>query len=184
MERITLFIIKCLLKLAFRVKVEGIENYAKLGKRAVILSNHQSFLDPVLLAAFLPEKPSFAINTQIAKMGVVRLVLSVIKVFKIDPTNPMSMKSLIEFVQSDNKVVIFPEGPGLVAEKAGAEILPVIIENAQYTIVSRLGGKVRRKLFPKIRITILEPLKLEGAAKGRAHREEVAAKLQEKLSLW
>lgn len=198
MAKIGLLIARLLCKLAFRVQVEGLENYHKLGPRAVILSNHQSFLDPVLLASFLPEKPSFAINTQIAKLPIVRLVLFMFNVFKVDPTNPISMKSLIEFVEGDKKVVIFPEGritvtgslmkvyegPGLVAEKSGAEILPVIIENAQYSIVSRLKGKVRRKLFPKIRITILPPIKIESKAKGRQHREQMAAQLQSNLSLW
>ena len=196
MERLVLIIIKLFLKLFYRVEVRGLENYNKLGKRALILANHQSFLDPVLLAAFLPEKPSFAINTQIARLAPVRAVLSVIKVFKIDPTNPISMKSLIEYVEEDRKVVIFPEGrititgslmkvyegPGLVADKTGADILPVYIENAEYSKFSRLKGKVKRKWFPKIRITILPPTKLEAKSTGRERRAEIANNLQKLMS--
>jgi acyl-[acyl-carrier-protein]-phospholipid O-acyltransferase/long-chain-fatty-acid--[acyl-carrier-protein] ligase len=55
------------LKLLFRVEVKGLEHYSTAGERAVIVVNHVSFLDPVLLAAFLPVKPLFAVNTHIAQ---------------------------------------------------------------------------------------------------------------------
>jgi acyl-[acyl-carrier-protein]-phospholipid O-acyltransferase/long-chain-fatty-acid--[acyl-carrier-protein] ligase len=196
MVKLLLKIVKLLLILCFRVEVKGAENFKKLGARAVILSNHQSFLDPVLLAAFLPEKPSFAINTHIARLPFVRPVLFMFNVFKIDPTNPLSLKSLIDYVRQDKKVVIFSEGritvtgslmkvyegPGMVAQKADAMVLPVHIDNAQYTIFSRLKGKVRRKLFPKIKITILPPVKIEPHSSGREARAETANYLQNLLS--
>ena len=37
------------------------------GERAVVVVNHVSFLDGVLLGAFLPGRPTFAVNTHIAK---------------------------------------------------------------------------------------------------------------------
>jgi len=194
--KIVFFLFRGLLKLLFRVEVKGLENYEAAGKRVVIMPNHQSFLDPPLLAAFLPDKPNFAINTIIAQMGIVRLVLPMFNVFRMDPTNPMSAKSLIEFLQKDNKVVIFPEGritvtgslmkvfdgAGMIAEKAAATVLPVHIEGAQYSKVSRLKGKVRQRWFPKITITILPPFKLESKHSGKNRRTDITNKLERMLS--
>lgn len=51
------------------VRVEGLDNYSKAGARAVIVANHVSFLDGVLLATFLPGWPVFAVDNHIAKNG-------------------------------------------------------------------------------------------------------------------
>lgn len=194
--KIAFILLRLLLKICFRVEVRGMENYHAAGKRVVIMPNHVSFLDPPLLTAFLPDQPNFAINTIIAQQWYVRIVLGMFKVFKMDPTNPMSAKSLIEFLQKDNKVVIFPEGritvtgslmkvfdgPGMIAEKADATILPVHIQGAQYSKVSRLKGKVRQRWFPKIVITILPPFKLESKQTGKTRRSDITNKLQRMLS--
>ncbi|KAK0340932.1 hypothetical protein LTR94_028499, partial [Friedmanniomyces endolithicus] len=50
------------------------------------------------------------------------------------------------------------DGPGMVADKADAPIIPVRIDGAQYTPFSRLRGKVRLRRFPKIRLTVDETL--------------------------
>jgi acyl-[acyl-carrier-protein]-phospholipid O-acyltransferase / long-chain-fatty-acid--[acyl-carrier-protein] ligase len=56
-----------ILTLVFRVEVSGMENYKKAGKRVLIVANHTSFLDPLLLWVFLPDDITFAINTGISQ---------------------------------------------------------------------------------------------------------------------
>src|SRR6185295_2082741 len=65
-------LIRLALRLAWRVRLEGMEHVAGAGPRAVIAPNHASFLDGVLLAAFLPGRPVFAIDTLVAKRWWVR----------------------------------------------------------------------------------------------------------------
>ncbi len=186
------------LKVLFRIEIRGMEHYAKAGKRAVIVVNHVSFLDPLLLAVFLPVKPIFAVNTHIAKAWWVRPFLTLVDAFPVDPTNPMAMKSLIKAVQQDRHCVIFPEGritvtgalmkvfegPGMVADKADAQIIPIRIDGAQYTPFSRMKGKIRIRLFPKITMTILPPQNFEVSKElsGRARRQAVGAKLYDVMS--
>ncbi len=167
--------LRAILKLFYRVEVKGLENYSKAGKRAVIVVNHVSFLDPVLLAAFLPVKPMFAVNTYIAKAWWVAPFLRLVDAFPMDPTNPMAAKALVREVKKDKHCVIFPEGritvtgalmkvfdgPGMIADQSGADIVPVRIDGAQYTVFSRLRGVVRLRLFPKITLTVMPPRKLE-----------------------
>ena len=182
-----------LFKLLYRVEIHGLENYEKAGKRAVIVGNHVSLLDPPLLAAFLPGKPMFAVASDVAQWWWVKPFLKLVDAFPLDPTNPYSMKSLIRKVEEDKHVVIFPEGrltetgalmkvydgPGMIADKADAVILPIRLDGVQHTGFARLKGKVASKLFPKITITILEPRKfeLDPNLRGRARRASAGRKL-------
>ena len=60
------FCLRGLLRLLYRVEVSGLENYHKAGPRVLIIANHTSLLDGLLLYAWLPETPTFAINDEIA----------------------------------------------------------------------------------------------------------------------
>lgn len=162
-------VVRFILRFFYRVEIKGLENMHKAGKRVLIVSNHTSFLDGLILGTFLPGNLSFAINTHIAKRWFSKLIKPIVRLFVMDPANPLSLKSLIRYMQNDEKVVIFPEGritvtgalmkiyngPGLVADRSGATVLPVRIDGAQYTPFSRLRGRVRLRWFPKITVTIL-----------------------------
>ncbi len=160
-----------LLALVYRLEIKGLENYHKAGKRVLIVANHTSFLDPLLLGVFLPDDITFAINTHIAERWWLKPFLGLSKVFPMDPTHPINLKELIRYLQQDTKVVIFPEGritvtgslmkiydgTGMVADKSDATILPIRIYGAEFTPFSRLQRIVRLRWFPKITIQILPP---------------------------
>lgn len=185
-------------KLCYRVEVRGLENYHRAGDRVLIIANHTSFLDAALLAAFLPDRLTFAINTQFAQKGWIKWLLKLVNTYPIDPTNPLATKSLIEYLRQDHHVVIFPEGritvtgalmkiyegPGLIADKADATLLPIRIDGAQYTPFSHLKGKVKIRWFPKITISILEPrtFDLPRAITGRERRRQISQKLFDVMS--
>ncbi|TAN70453.1 MAG: acyl-[ACP]--phospholipid O-acyltransferase [Methylobacter sp.] len=161
--------LRWLLTLIYKVEIKGLDNYKKAGKRVLIISNHTSFLDPVLLGVFLPDDITFAINTQMSQRWWVKPFLGLSRVFPMDPTHPISLKDLIHHLQQDTRTVIFPEGritvtgslmkiydgTGMVADKSEAAILPVRIDGAEYTHFSRMRNIVRLRLFPKITIQIL-----------------------------
>jgi len=164
-----------LLKLLYRVEITGLDNYKNAGNRVLIVANHTSFLDPLLLGVFLPDDITFAINTHISERWWLKPFLRLSKVFPMDPTHPISLKNLIHHLQTDTKTVIFPEGrititgslmkiydgPGMVADKSGATVLPIRINGAQYTPFSRLQGVARLRWFPKITIRIMPPTHIE-----------------------
>ena len=182
-----------LFRLLYRVEVKGMENYKKADERAVIVINHTSFLDGALVGSFLPDTPTFAVNTGITKKWWAKIAFLAFDVLPLDPTNPMSVKSLVRKVQEGKRCVIFPEGritvtgalmkvyegPGAIADITGAALVPIRIEGAQYTPFSRLKSKVRTRWFPKITITILEPRKinLPKSIKGRERRKLISAQL-------
>lgn len=168
------------------------EHYHQAGKRVLVVANHTSLLDGILLYAWLPDNLRFAINTQVATRRQFRPFLYFADLYTMDPTNPLSVKSMVRFLQEDRKAVIFPEGrittsgglmkiyegPGLIADRAKATVLPIAIDGPQYTVSGYLG---EHRKFPKIRLKILAPEKIEvdPSIQGQARRKTAAALMQD-----
>ncbi len=177
------------------VQVRGLEHAAAAGPRTVIVCNHQSFLDGCLLAAFLPGEATFAVHTAQAAKWWVRIFLSAVGVFAVDPANPYATKAMVRAVRAGKRLVIFPEGritttgglmkiydgSGLVADKAEADILPVRIDGLVFSRLSRMAGKMPQRLFPRIRLTVAPPraLTIPAGLRGRARRRAAADRMQD-----
>ncbi len=173
--RFLMFLTKIFLKRAYKVKVLGLEHLDGLDERVLIVANHTSFIDGMLLALFLPIKVSFAIHGKYYHKWWMGPVKKAIPLFAIDHSDPMAMKSLIHHVKEGHRVVVFPEGritstgalmkiypgSGMVADKADATILPVRIDGAQYTHFSRLVCPIRSRWFPQITLTISPTQKMD-----------------------
>ena len=191
-------ILKAIVSFLFDVRVNGIQNFKDAGDRVLVVANHTSFLDAVLLILFLPDQLTFAINTHIAQKWWLAPFKGMVDLFPMDPTNPLSTKALIKHLRADRKAVIFPEGritvtgslmkiydgTGMVADRSGAMLLPVRIDGAQYTIFSRLRGRVRIRWFPPIRIEILPARSVSPPAEvvGRARRKHAGRLLSDLMT--
>ncbi len=191
-------LIRRVLELLYRVELLGAENMPRVGERAVVVVNHVSFLDGLLLAVFLPGKPVFAVHTTIANAWWMKPALRLFEAFPVDPTNPMSAKAMVKAVRENRTLVIFPEGritvtgalmkifdgPGMVADKSDAPIVPVRIDGAQFTRFSYLKGKVRLRWFPKVTLTILPQRRfvIEGEMSARERRAIAGRRLYDEMS--
>ena len=161
-------LLRLLCRILFRVEVHGRVNLPETGKLLVI-ANHQSFLDGLLLGLFLPLRATFVVHTTVLNNPLFRMLLSRIPHLAVDPTSPLAMKKVIRLLEAGEPVVIFPEGritmtgslmkvydgPGFVAAKTGATILPVRLDGAARSYFSRLSGNHPRRFFPKITLSIL-----------------------------
>ena len=77
------------------------------------------------------------------------------------------------------------DGAGLIADKSGAMVVPVRIEGLEKTPFSRLDTyHVRKKLFPKVTVTIEPPVKLavDPELKGKKRRVAAGAALYRIMS--
>jgi acyl-[acyl-carrier-protein]-phospholipid O-acyltransferase/long-chain-fatty-acid--[acyl-carrier-protein] ligase len=183
----------------FRLEVEGLENVDKAGHNAIIAMNHVSFLDPPIAMSLLPKRPVFAIDVVMSRQWWIQPFLKFVRTMALDPLKPMAMRAVINAVRDGNMLVIFPEGritvtgslmkiydgAAMIADKADAMVVPVRIEGPESTIFSRLKStQVRRRLFPKIKVTILEPVKLnvDPELKGRKRRQAAGAALYDIMS--
>lgn len=184
--------VRFLVRLLFRVRVIGSEHYQATQRQAdgrtLIVANHTSFIDGLLLTVFVPDRLCFAVNTQIAEQWWARLGLFFVDFVTLDTSRPFALRSLVSQVRQGRKVVVFPEGritltgtlmkvyPGsvLVVDHADAQILPVSIDGAQYSRMSRMRGRIQRRWFPQIKITFQAPRRLQLASRlcGRDRRDQ------------
>lgn len=185
----------------FRVRVRGLGAALPDG-RLLVVANHESFLDGLLLGLFLPiEDPVFVVHTGVVKNPFFRLVLMLSDHLAVDPASPMAMKKVIRLLESGRRVVIFPEGrltltgslmkvyegPAFVAAKTGATLLPVRLDGPSRSYFSRLADPHPRRLLPRITLTVLPttslPMPEAATAKLRRRKagEELRRLMQEML---
>jgi acyl-[acyl-carrier-protein]-phospholipid O-acyltransferase/long-chain-fatty-acid--[acyl-carrier-protein] ligase len=174
--------------------VKGIEHLNNAGPNVIIALNHVSLLDAGLAMSLRNRKPIFAIDIGIARRWWVRPFLRLTRALPLDPLKPMAVRTLIDAVKAGDALIIFPEGritvtgslmkvydgAAMIADKSNAEIVPVRIEGLEQTPFGRLSkAQVRRRWFPKVRVTILEPVKLivDPDLKGRKRRQAAGAAL-------
>jgi acyl-[acyl-carrier-protein]-phospholipid O-acyltransferase / long-chain-fatty-acid--[acyl-carrier-protein] ligase len=163
-------VLRTLARLLFRVKVAGDLRQLHHPK-TLIVANHESFLDGLLLAVFLPIDAVFVVHTQVASRPVIGWLLRFVPHLAVDSSSPMALKLVHRLVDSGRPVVIFPEGrltvtgalmkvydgAAVVAARTGATVVPVRIEGAGRSYFGRLAGIYPLKMFPKISLTVLAP---------------------------
>ncbi|HEX4375688.1 MAG TPA: bifunctional acyl-ACP--phospholipid O-acyltransferase/long-chain-fatty-acid--ACP ligase [Steroidobacteraceae bacterium] len=166
-RRVIKALLRWILRPLFRVRIGGDVRVFD-NERTLIVANHESFLDGLLLGLFLPVRATFVVHTQIAKQPLMRRMLSFIPHLTVDSTSPLAMKVICRLVETGTPVVIFPEGrltitgslmkvydgAGFVAAKTGATVVPIRIDGAAQSYFGRLAGIYPRKFLPCITISI------------------------------
>ena len=160
--------------------------------------NHQSYLDACLIAAYLPDSPSFAIHTAQAAKWYFKPFLAAVDTFPVDVQSPYSVKRMVEAVRDHGrKLMIFPEGrmtrtgslmkvyegAAMVADKSHAKVVPISIDGLQFSHFGRMRGRLHLRWFPELRLNILPAVTLapEGVEEltPRQRREVTGRALQD-----
>lgn len=167
------FLARALLRLLFRVEVIGTEHFRCLPARVVIIANHVSLLDGVLLAVFLPFRATFVIDKTWSEKAWVRPAAAFVDFLAVVAGSPRAVAATITAIRKGQRVVIFPEGritttgdlspiqPGaaFIATQANAQLLSIRIEGAINSRFSYMKGQRPVTMFPKItlRVAPLQP---------------------------
>jgi acyl-[acyl-carrier-protein]-phospholipid O-acyltransferase / long-chain-fatty-acid--[acyl-carrier-protein] ligase len=186
-------------RLLFRVRVEGLDSHLSAPK-LLIIANHESFLDGLLLGLFLPFNPVFVVHTAVLRVWFFRRVLALGEYLAVDPTSPMAIKTIVRLVESGRPVVIFPEGritvtgslmkvydgPAFVAVKTAATILPVRLDGPARSYFTYPAGRRPRRFFPRITISVQKPVTMSvppaPTAKARRRQSgEAMRRLMQKM---
>src|SRR5262249_8493494 len=130
----------------------------------------------------------------IAQRWWVKPFLKLTRAMPLDPTKPLATRTLINAVKDGDPLIIFPEGritvtgslmkvydgAAMIADKSEAMLVPVRIKGLEKTYFTRLArSQVRRRLVPKVSVTILEPIRLavDPALRGKKRRMAAGAML-------
>ena len=168
------WLLRGILGLLFRVEVRD-HNHVRWGGRQLIVANHESYLDGLLLGVFLPVNPVFVVHTGVMRNRWFRLVLKLVDTVAVDPMRPIGMKTVLKVLNSGRPVVIFPEGrisdtgglmkvydgPAMLAARSGAEIIPVRLDGLKRSYFSRMASSQPKSLLPKVSVTLLSPTHIE-----------------------
>ena len=133
------FLVSRLIRLAsddrFHLRVTGLENIPARGP-FILCSNHQSFIDPIILAGLLPWsvfRDSFAVGTsEIFGSGFMRTMARWLRVVVVDPDANLvpAMRAGAFGLQHGRVLILYPEGERSIdgtprSFKKGAAILSI-----------------------------------------------------------
>jgi 1-acyl-sn-glycerol-3-phosphate acyltransferase len=161
----------------------------------VVVANHASYLDGVVLKAALPARFSFVIKKEVSRLPLVGLLLRRIGSEFVDRFNrhagAVDARRLIKAADAGQALAFFPEGtfiaqPGLgkfhtgafaIAARAGLPIVPIVIRGTRRVLPSGRflprPGRIEIQVLP-----IVGPLAdLEPAAAIIATRDQARARI-------
>lgn len=154
--------------LVFDLKVFGVHNVPKRGG-VLLLANHQSYLDPVLIGVRLHRPLSFLAKSELFENGALAWLIRSLNAFPVrqGAGDVGAVRETIRRLQEGHALVVFPEGTrtedgemqplqsgfALVARKAGVPIVPVAIHGAY-----RAWGKGRKFRAGPIRVSFGPPV--------------------------
>ncbi len=166
--------IKIFFKLFYRVDVINGDIINKLGGRCILISNRVSVLDEILLALFVANRNNILLCNNKKLFTILKVLYKDVMLLN-ELTGARALIRAIKELRQGYCLTIFPEGristtgglmkiyegPGVIAHKAQAPIVPVRIEGAQRArFFSRQPGKQKLRLLPKITLTILPPVQM------------------------
>jgi acyl carrier protein len=174
------------------VRVYGLENLPPSGTSYVLVANHASYLDGILLVSALPEQLSFVAKRELQEHFISRSYLSSIGtqfVERFDLQRGLAdTDKLLALIRRGQALAFFPEGtfrrmPGLlpfrmgafvVAAQAGVPVVPVTLRGTRSML--REGHWLPRR--GALNVTIDEPIAPEGDDWNAGIRLRDAARLE------
>ncbi len=160
-----------------RLDVRGIENVPD-ARTCVMVVNHASYLDGILLAAALPQPKSFVAKSELLGHWVPRIFLRRIGAVFVDRLDAQrgveDTGRFVEAARAGKSLIVFPEGtfrrmPGLlpfrmgafvVAAQAGVPVVPVTLRG------TRSALRDGTWLFRRSRVSITFSAPIEPAGTG------------------
>lgn len=185
------------------VKVTGLEHVARTEGPVVIVGNHMSSLETIILSGFLlPFKDvAFVVKDALLRHAIFGPIMRAVKMIPVSRTNPRDdLKQVLtkgtELLQSGVSVVIFPQATRAtvfdpaqfnslgvkLAARAGVPVVPMALRTDFWA-----NGRLIKDLGPicperPIRVAFDAPRRVAGT--GREDHEAIVAFIKQQLHAW
>ena len=148
-----------LLKIFYRIKIEGMENFPAKGG-CLLVSNHLSYADPVFIGAAFPRKIRYLAYSGLADSRIMQFFFRLTKTLTVSPEKSLeSVRASVRSLKNGTALCVFAEGgisragnilpfmrgPVLLAKKANVPLLPVHLDGVWGSIFSMDRGKFFKK---------------------------------------
>lgn len=177
------------LRLLLRIRLLGDLAPFATADRLLVVANHHSRLDALLLGLFLPRNPVVMVSPDDRPGRLLARLMGVVRHEVRDLNNPLTMKRILRLLRAGRPVVVFPENrlaangsvmkvypvPALAALHAGAAVLPVHVEGASQWFSRSGSSSWLRRLFPRATIRVFAATHIDGGAAGSARRRRAFA---------
>jgi len=136
---------KVFCNLFFRLSIEGRENVPKTGP-LILVSNHQSYLDPVLCGITLKRHLWFLARESLFSNWFFGWLIGSVNTIPVNRDKPglSSMRKVIDKLKEGKGICLFPEGTrsidgriapfkpgfGLLCRRGNAAVVPVLVDGA------------------------------------------------------
>jgi acyl-[acyl-carrier-protein]-phospholipid O-acyltransferase/long-chain-fatty-acid--[acyl-carrier-protein] ligase len=158
------------LRVFYRIRVEGIENFPEQGG-VLVVSNHLSYADPVFIGAAFPRKVRYLAHEELGSSRVLRFIFRLTRTLTLSSNHSLSaLRRSIKRVASGTPLCLFAEGGIsrlgttlpfqrgfiLLAKHARVPVIPTHLDGVWGSVYSHQGGRFFKK-FPRsfpYRITV------------------------------
>lgn len=190
------YIFKLYFRICHRVTIEGRENVPKEYGKLIVIANHESLIDGLLIWTYLRLPFKILVDRTRAQEWYFKPFMQNRYTVLINSLNPYSLKGVIQKVNEGIPLLVFPEGrttktgslmkiyegTGFVAYRTGAPILPIHLGNLYETCFAKKHPG--RKLFVKITMTVgalRDPVRLDHMP-NKERKKEAARRIYSILS--
>lgn len=166
--------IRLLLRMMLRIlKVQVVFDIPpeELPKKAIYISNHVSWLDPIILFAYLPNNPFFLLYPKLYRNKWIKFFLGHAPKTEFNYMDPANIKKVIQVVNHNRSCVMFPEGtmtdngelmkfyeaPVILADRTDAPFVPIWIDGAEFSPFSETKNYLPHRPLPKIKVKVFRP---------------------------
>jgi 1-acyl-sn-glycerol-3-phosphate acyltransferase len=184
----------------YRLRQSGIENIPEEGP-AVLISNHVSFVDPLVIAAASRRPIRFVMDHRIHRMPLIGFIFRHMRAIPIAPAREdaammeAAFEEVAQALGAGELVAIFPEGritdtgelypfrPGVqrIVGRTPVPVIPMALQGLWGSFFSRKDGPamsrpLRRGIFSRIALTVGTPV--TPAAATPEHLQQIVAGLR------
>jgi 1-acyl-sn-glycerol-3-phosphate acyltransferase len=190
-----------MVRVLYRLRVRGVEEHVPDEGAALIVCNHVSYMDALILAAVIPRPVRFVMYHKIFNIPVMRWIFVTAKAIPIAPAkeDPELMKKALDTVDAvlaeGELVCIFPEGrlthdgemspfkPGIerILARQPVPVVPMALKGMWSSMWSRRDTRLGRMRVPRrmrAQIEVVASAPLDGASATAAELEAQVRQLR------